>query len=226
MEKKGDGSTVTLQALRDVFNTPAWADLKKEASESRITKLISSSVFKSSSGDIDVNTLILFGVLNCPADARHKSQALYPCLQEGGPTKQQFISAGDKDIKQIIQKMMYLTTVDLAKLMAEVDQSTAMDLEDRQEEIDYALEDTIELNYLNPLYGNISKMSYEEWINASEKAENINLVWYDPQAVRMLTLHRAGITANDGVGADKADFDAFTELCTLHKINLTNEEVE
>ena len=136
------------------------------------------------------------------------------------------MSAGDKDIKIVIQKMMQLTTIDLAKLMAEVDQTHVMDLEDKQEEIEYALEDTIELNYLNPLYGNKSKMAYGEWLDASETKQNISNVWYDSQAVRMLTLHRAGITANDGVGADKADFDAFTKLCTLHKINLTNEEVE
>ena len=86
MEKKGNGTNVTLQALRDVFTTAAWADLQKE--ESRITKLISSDVFKSSKGGIDVNALILFGVLNCPGDIKHKSIALYWCLQDGGPSKQ------------------------------------------------------------------------------------------------------------------------------------------
>jgi len=39
----------------------------------------------------------------------------------------------------------------------------------------------------------------------------------------MLTLHRAGITAEDGVGADKADFEAFTKLCDILKVNLTED---
>jgi len=119
LEKKGDGSNVTLAALRDVFTTAAWADLKK--SDSRITKLMESDVFKHKKGDIDVNSLILFGIMNCPGDARRKSQAFYGVLQDGGEAAQKFLSAGDKDITPAITKLMYLSTVDLAKLMAEID---------------------------------------------------------------------------------------------------------
>ena len=121
LEKKGDGSTVTIEALRKVFKTPAWADINKEAEESRITKLIQSKVFRAKNGGIDADKLILFGFLNCPGDVRHKSQVLYGVMQEGGVEKQQFLSAGDKDIQPTIQLLMSLCTIDLVKLMAEVD---------------------------------------------------------------------------------------------------------
>jgi len=42
-------------------------------------------------------------------------------MQEGGVEKQQFLSAGDKDIQPTIQLLMSLCTIDLVKLMAEVD---------------------------------------------------------------------------------------------------------
>ena len=39
----GDGKTVTIEALRETFLTPAWADIKQD--DSRITRLIKSRVF-------------------------------------------------------------------------------------------------------------------------------------------------------------------------------------
>ena len=224
LDKKGDGKTVTIEALRAVFTTAAWADLKQD--DSRIVKLIKSPVFKNKSGGIDADALCLFGFLNCPGDVRHKSQVLYGVMQEGGVAKQKFLSAGDKDITPCISKLMHLTTIDLVKLMAEVDGTHAMDLEEKENDIDYSVEEMVDLNYLDPLYGNKSKMSYEEWLDASERMKQISSIWYDPQTIRMLTFHRAGITAEDGVGADKSDFDKFSELCGANKVNLTNETMD
>ena len=84
-EGGGDGSTVTLEALRDTFRTSAWSDI--HADDSRITKLISSNVFKNRKGQILADSLILFGVLNCGGDAKCKGEALYGVLQEGGVAK-------------------------------------------------------------------------------------------------------------------------------------------
>uniref|UniRef100_A0A7S3I0M2 Uncharacterized protein n=1 Tax=Favella ehrenbergii TaxID=182087 RepID=A0A7S3I0M2_9SPIT len=121
---------------------------------------------------------------------------------------------------------MHLTTVGLVKLMADVDDTHAMDLEDKESDIDYAVEEMVELNYLDPLYGSNSKMSYMEWLEKSECVKQISQIWYTPQTVRMLTFHRAGISASDGVGADKKDFDDFAALCSSNKVNLTNESAD
>ena len=73
-----DGKVVTLDALRETLVTPAWDELKKE--DSRITKVIKSSVFENEKGEISVDYLILFGFLNCPGDIDEKSTALYEIL--------------------------------------------------------------------------------------------------------------------------------------------------
>ena len=82
IEKKSDGTTVTIDSLRRVFTTPAWEELKDD--NSRVTKLIKSPVFKNADGQIDANWLILFGFLHCAGDIEHKSEALYGCFQAGG----------------------------------------------------------------------------------------------------------------------------------------------
>ena len=63
------------------------------------------------------DSLILFGVLNCPAEPRYKSEALYGVLQEGGVAKQQYISAEDKDIAPAMNKLIMLCTLELVTLM-------------------------------------------------------------------------------------------------------------
>ena len=66
---------MTLASLREVFNTPAWLELKKD--DSRITKMIISPVFRDRYGKISVNHLILYAFLNCPDDVEKKSEILY-----------------------------------------------------------------------------------------------------------------------------------------------------
>ena len=44
-------------------------------------------------------------------------------------------------------------------------------------------------------------------------------MWYTPQPLRMLVLHRAGIEA------PKEDTDKFKAHCEKYAVNLTNEEV-
>jgi len=43
-----------------------------------------------------------------------------------------------------------------------------MDLEDKEADIEDTVADMVEFNYLDPLYGTTSKMSYEEWLELSE----------------------------------------------------------
>ena len=120
VREAADGSvTVTLEALRRVFKTPAWSELQQD--ESRITKLITSSVFQNKDGAIVADYLILFGFLNCAGDVIHKSFVLYTIFQAGGFDKQALLSASDKDILPAIRKLIGLCTHELAALMKEVD---------------------------------------------------------------------------------------------------------
>ena len=93
----GNGSNVTIEALRNVFKTPAWADLSKE--DSRISRLIKHAVFSNDKGKtIDANSLILFAILNSPGSAIHKSEVFFSVLQDGGAEIHKFLTAQDKDI--------------------------------------------------------------------------------------------------------------------------------
>ena len=112
---KGNGTIVTIESLRQVFKTPAWAEL--ELDDSKITKLIKSPVFRNEKGKIDANYLILFGFLHCAGDISHKSEVLYEVLQEGGKIQQPYISNTDKDISMVVTKLVNLCTVELIQLM-------------------------------------------------------------------------------------------------------------
>ena len=68
--------------------------------------------------------------------------------------------------------------MDLAKLMQEVDNVHPMDLEESAEEIDYTIDDIVDLNYLDPLYGDRSRLTYEEWVENSVKARRVSDLFY------------------------------------------------
>ena len=53
-----------------------------------------------------------------------------------------------------------LCTVELVFLMQEIDELHPMDIEDKADEIDYAMDEIREVNYLDPLYGDMSRMTY------------------------------------------------------------------
>ena len=68
-----------------------------------------------------------------------------------------------------------------------------MDLEDKVDEIDYATDDMLEEHYLEPLYGTLSRLTYEEWRDQSTKTKAISEVWYVPQNLRMFIFNKVGI---------------------------------
>ena len=181
----------------------------EDSSQSRLTKLLESDVFKSQDGNIDVEKLILFGYLNCAGDVRNKSQVLYRMFQKGDGYYKNSLSASDKEIEPTIRKIIHLCTTDLAKLMSEVDGTCSpINFDGKRDHIDKVVEDIVELNYLDPLYGNKGKLTYEQFVDLSEYKPSISSIWYDPQYIRMLTLYRAGMQVND-----HQDLDVFAENC-------------
>ena len=62
-----------------------------------------------------------------------------------------------------------------------------------------------ELNYVDPLYGLISRLNYLDWCKKTKENKNIAEVWYNPKNLRMLTFTRAGI--------DFAEQTAFKAFC-------------
>lgn len=169
---------MTLESLRKVLTTPAWIELKQE--NSRIAKTLNSSVFHDMNGNISVNHLILYGFLNCPDDADSKSEMLYNLFTNGGArtTLNPSLSAMDKEIKPVISKLVSLCTTELSQLMQEVDGSEDY-LQDKEDSIKNCVEDLLELNYLEPIYGLNARLDYSDWSKQSQTLKSISQVWYD-----------------------------------------------
>lgn len=68
-------------------------------------------------GKLDILTLQVFGLLHCSGSLSDKADAFYSILQEGGYQRHPQISAGDKDIPIVFQKMCDLCTKDIFSIM-------------------------------------------------------------------------------------------------------------
>ena len=79
----GGNGFVTLDTLAAEFTSPAWNDLKNE--NSILAKILLSSAFKNakkgqSAGQIDADTMILYGVLLCQGNPADKAEVFYAVL--------------------------------------------------------------------------------------------------------------------------------------------------
>ena len=127
---ENDGG-VTLEDLRKTLTTPAWKDIKDD--ESKICKVLKHPVFekKDCPGIIDVNALLSFALFHCAGNGVEKGTVFFSIFQEGGLEKQDAISANDKDFPDGMDKHLNLTTLDLVKLMADIEGIEPMDLQER-----------------------------------------------------------------------------------------------
>ena len=132
VEKDGG---VTLEDLRTTFTTAAWKDINND--DSKICKVLTHPVFEKEEGIIDANALVCFGIFHCAGSGKDKATALYGVFQEGGPSVHDFISANDKDFGPGMDKHFMLATLDLVKLMADIDGVEPMDLSESAEDIEY-----------------------------------------------------------------------------------------
>ena len=70
--------------------------------------------------------------------------------------------------------------MELVALMQEVDETHPMDLEEKQQDINDSIDDILEENYLDPLYGDESKLTYEVWRERSSQKKDVARVFYEP----------------------------------------------
>lgn len=74
---------------------------------------------------------------------------------------------------------MKFCTIELAQLMSEAGvEKAATDLIAEEERILNILETIREENYIDPLYGHLSKMSYADWLEALKKTKSVSKIWY------------------------------------------------
>lgn len=118
---------MTLESLRIQFTSPAWKAIHDD--DSKLVKILLSDAFKEEDsgredGEICTIYLICIGLLHCGAKPYSKAEEFYNLLQEGGLTHHKWISATDKDMFPVIEKLCLLTTThlfDWAEQLAGID---------------------------------------------------------------------------------------------------------
>ena len=120
-------------------------------------------------------------------------------IQRAGPERQPILNANDGQIPIILGKIIKLCTTELIELMQEVDQITATVQIDEEKKRDMKdkIEEMIELNYVDPLYGRISNLNHEYWGELQSSLKRVGKVWFDSQQLRMLTFTRMDIETEE-----------------------------
>jgi len=156
VRKVEENGGVTLENLRTTLTTPAWKEINDD--NSKICKLLTHEVFQKGPGLIDANTLISFALYHCAGSGMDKAKVMYCILQAGGDEVQKFISAQDKDFQPMMDKHIALASLDIVKLMKDIDEVEPMDLAEKEEDIIYSFETIREEVFLDLVYGASSRL--------------------------------------------------------------------
>ena len=154
--------TVSLAALRAHFKTPAWKDLGDESSP--LSRFLLSTAFKKDGTPPDqicCSSLRIYAMMNCQGLVGDKAEALYEELQEGGSAAQQAISAGDKDLQPVFEKLCALASYEMFVCQDQVEAVyDEGELSAMAGEVEVLRED----HYLEDIFGASARASYGEWM--------------------------------------------------------------
>ena len=115
-----------------------------------------------------------------------------------------------------MRKMVTLCTYEEAILISQVEGIHPMDM-DAQEEIDYTIDDMLDQNYLDPIFGSLPKISLDKWKENSRAMQGISQIWYDAEKLRTLCFVRAGIPTDSNI-------TAFKDFCTANNVKFGDDE--
>ena len=99
-------SKLTMDDLKNRFDGPMWRDQFEEGSElNKLLKSLPGTV----NGEIDVNSILILGLLWCSGSHYDKGEALFELINPKGQN-QESISANDKEWDLILDTLVYLAT--------------------------------------------------------------------------------------------------------------------
>ena len=131
------------------------------------------------------------------------------------------ISWADKDYIPIMNKVLGLVSIDLARLCKDIDDfEPTEDVLKRVDDITASFEQIREDIFIEFVYGNESRLQEETWktIVASEKIAD----WlFNPQMLRALIFDRAGIQNTDE--NVKLKYDAYSKR---HGLSMSIEKID
>ena len=140
----------------------------------------------------------MFAILHCVGKKKKvmmaKARALYCLLQEGGFEKHTEISAGDKDVIPVFEKICSLVTHDIFKLAHAA--GVASDIYTDDEVKSMLSKDNLEIlredQWLEQIYGAKSRLENDQWLEAITMKANWIL---KAEELRTKVLGQAGIDA-------------------------------
>lgn len=173
-----------MEDLQKTFTSPAWILLKDP--QSSVYKLFCHPCFKTKKGgnqssaeNISVLKLLVFAILHCHGDSEDRAEALYRAIQDGGPEKHAFLSATDKDIAPVFESLIKFVLTDLTRLMSDTVSIHPMDVDmDKDDELDACLEDIFEYNFLEPVFGVNSRLTFEEFVYNVQRSSQFNKLFF------------------------------------------------
>ena len=110
-------------------------------------------------------------VIHCGGTAKEKAEVLYGILQDGGLSAHTFITAGDKDMAPVFEKICLLSTVHLFNWAEDLNNDECPFI-DNFDALKSCHEDLREDVFLEAIYGADNKLDNEVWLkNIVEKAK-------------------------------------------------------
>lgn len=171
-EACGNANFVTIAELAKVFTSPAWAQLTQD--DSKLVKVLLSAAFKSDESapdQIDITHLFCMGIIHCGGTPREKAEVFYAVLQDGGLSAHTFISAADKDMAPVFEKICALSTVHLFDWCYDITQYECP-FADNYDALKSCHEDLREDVFLEAIYGSDNKLDNDVWLkNICEKGK-------------------------------------------------------
>jgi hypothetical protein len=164
----GGQGFVTVATLSEQFTSPAWNALLEQ--DSKLVRVLQSDAFKDPKKNqtltqIDMDYLILFGIIHCQGNPTDKAEQWFDVLQEGGREAHEMITSNDKDFEPVFMKMCEFVTKDIFTDFARIH---GLERKYGRSDLDAINKNSIDIlredGYLDDVFGANSRLEYDAWI--------------------------------------------------------------
>ena len=120
---------------------------------------------------INSHFLICFGLLHCGGSYEQKAEQLYQLIQPKGESAHTWVSANDKELHPIFEKLCKLATINIFDFAAQFGQIDNI-YSGQTEVLAPVREDLREDVFLDEIFGSESMMSQSKWLKAVTNTSN------------------------------------------------------
>ena len=115
-----------------------------------------------------------------------------------------------------LETLMHHSTVNLAKLMKDVDELDDIhSFEETLEDLDYVVEEVSEENYINVVFDGAKQLSFDDFVKVHATKPGLNQIWFNAGNLRMLVAIKC-----DALRSDADEVKNFVNWCTENKVKI------